>query len=165
MSKREKVILIVMVLTIIGGGYTYFFSSPSETVVVNPSPGVDQLNRFMTDIAKNLGNKGLSENDTYIFTKAASEWAKDPFLESGLTVLPELSVSQDEVVVEEVHFSYSGYLNIGNRKLAIIDGMEYEAGEELDQGGYFVKDISPVQVVIGISGGNSEWTLPLEETD
>ena len=166
MTTRERVILILMLLSIAGGGYFYFFSSPSETDVISPEKGAETLNKFMTDLAGTLKESKLSENDTYLLSRAETEWPKDPFLQPGLIVKSEVTVEKkEEVFDEEVNFTYSGYLDIGNRKLAIIDGMEYEIGEALKDGKYYIKKITPVQVVIGATKGNREIIFPLEELD
>ena len=44
--------------------------------------------------------------------------------------------------------SYTGFMEMGDKKFAIIDGLEYTAGDELVQGGFKVRSITPRQVVI-----------------
>jgi len=155
-----------MLLTITCGSYIYFFTSPSETDVISPEKGAETLNNFMTDLARTLEESKLSENDTYLLSRAETEWPKDPLLQPGLIVKSEVTVEKEEEVFhEEVNFTYSGYLDVGSRRLAIIDGMEYEIGEALEGGKYYIKKITPVQVVIGATEGNREIIFPLEEAD
>ena len=154
-----------MALAILGGGYIYFFSSPQDADIGIPAKGPDELNRFVIDLGKTLKSSELTKNDAFVLARAAKEWTKDPFLPPDLTVSSEASIDEEKLMVEDIDFSYSGYIDMGNRKLAIINGMEYEAGEALEQGVYIIKSISPVQVVIGASGGPQEVILPLEETD
>ena len=52
---------------------------------------------------------------------------------------------------------------MGDHSLAIINGIEYEAGDELDFGGHIVKSISPKRVVVGPAGDATNFILPLEE--
>ncbi|MFC1488429.1 hypothetical protein ACFL6B_01135 [Thermodesulfobacteriota bacterium] len=166
MTTRERVILILMLLTIAGGSYIYFFTSPSETDVISPEKEAETLNKFMADLARTLKESKLSENDTYLLSRAETGWPKDPLLQPGLIVKSEVTVEKkDEVFDEKINFTYSGYLDVGNRRLAIIDGMEYEAGEALEDGKYYIKEISPVQVVIGATKGNREIIFHLEEAD
>jgi hypothetical protein len=166
MTTRERVILILMLIAVAGGSYIYFFTSPSETGVINPEKGAETLNKFMTDLARTLKESKLSENDTYLLSRAETEWPKDPLLQPGLIVKSEVTVEKEEEVFDEkVNFIYSGYLDVGNRRLAIIDGMEYEIGEALKDGKYYIKKITPVQVVIGATKGNREIIFPLEESD
>ena len=39
-------------------------------------------------------------------------------------------------------------MQMGDKKFAIIDGLEYTVGDELEQGGFTVRSITPRQVVI-----------------
>ncbi|MBW1842012.1 MAG: hypothetical protein JRI75_09495 [Deltaproteobacteria bacterium] len=165
MAKREKVILILMVLTILGGGYIYFFSSPQDADIGIPVKDPDVLNRFVADVVGSLRSSEPTKNDRFVLARAASEWKKDPFLPAELNVTSEVSIDEDKVIAGDINFTYSGYIDMGNRKLAIINGMEYETGEALEQGVYILKRISPIQVVIGVAGGLQEVTLPLEEMD
>lgn len=154
-----------MVLTILGGGYLYFYSSPSEVGFAVPVSGPDDLNRFVADMATALRSAELSENDTFVLARAAMEWTKDPFLASGLQVTTEAPIDREKALVKDINFAYSGYIDMGDLKLAIINGLEYELGEALEGGRYIIKGISPVRVVIGVSGGTQEIILPLVEMD
>jgi hypothetical protein len=164
MSKREKIILIIMGLTVLIGGYIFLFTGSSETGRIDPEKKLKELNRFMSDVAKSLSRKDLSGKETYVLDRASAKWSRDPFLQK--TVSPE---SRKDIEIETSaiakSFSYSGYLEMGDRKLAVINGMEYEIGEEFGKAGYVVKGISPTRVVIGPPGGNVEIILSLEETE
>ncbi len=168
MSRREKIILIVMVLVIIGGAYSFFFSS-SETKDKDKKKAGGDLNRFVTEMADKLQKKDVSQTYKYIIARAQAEWTKDPFLPSEVDVTTKPgSKGYDETggpFGRDVNFIYSGYLNISNQKLAIINGVEYEVGENLEKAGYFVKSISPKQAVIGVKEGNNTIVLPLQEID
>ena len=55
---------------------------------------------------------------------------------------------------------------MGDKRLAIINGMEYETGDILESGGGIIRKIFPDHVVISPRGGNKKtMTLPMEETD
>jgi len=157
--------MIIMGMAILVGGYIFLFTGSSETGRVDPEKKLKELNSFVLDVAKSLGRKDLSGKETYVLDRASAKWAKDPFLEkAGLS--PE-SRKDIEIKTSAIakSFSYLGYLEIGDRKLAVINGMEYEIGEELGQAGYIVKGIFPARVVIGPAGENIEITLSLEETE
>ncbi|MBU0986869.1 MAG: hypothetical protein KKH68_06405, partial [Proteobacteria bacterium] len=70
-----------------------------------------------------------------------------------------------EAVSQEVSFTYSGYMETGNQRLAIINGMEYTVGEELEPGGYTVNSISANQVVIGVVGTDKIIVVEAKETN
>jgi len=70
---------------------------------------------------------------------------------------------QVERSAPEAGFTYSGYLEIGDRRLAIINGIEYETGDELAMGGYIVRGIYPNRVVIEVKWRKEKIIVPLEE--
>ncbi len=158
-----------MIIAVLFGGYSFFFTSPSKTDI--EGKGLEALNKFVVDVAENLRKKDLSETDNYIIQQALAEWKREPFVKPQLYVKPaeleeEDSDQEEEVITaQELNLIYSGYLEAVDKQLAIINGMEYEAGEMLGQEGYFIKNILPNRVVIGIMGRKNDIILPIEETD
>jgi hypothetical protein len=58
---------------------------------------------------------------------------------------------------------YSGFVEIGAKRLAIINGMEYEAGDRVIPGDLSVKTILPNKVIMTSPQG--EIVLPLQESE
>jgi hypothetical protein len=52
---------------------------------------------------------------------------------------------------------------MGDRKLAIINGVEYETGEELKFAGYIVERIEPLKVVIRDKEKQTIIIVPIKE--
>ena len=171
MPRREIIIIVLMIIAVLFGGYSFFFTSPSKTDIEGKGKGLEALNKFIVDVAENLKKKDLSETDNYIIQQALAEWKREPFVKPQLYVKPveleeEDSDQEEEVITaQELNLIYSGYLEAVDKQLAIINGMEYEAGEMLGQEGYFIKSILPTQVVIGIMGRKNDIILPIEETN
>ena len=151
MQKRQKVILAVMFIAVTYGVYSLFFSSPSKTGSVDSGKEIEELNNLVTVISKDLSNANVSGAYKHIIARAEAEWESDPFLETGLFMKSEVA-SQAEGSEQGVSFIYSGYLAVGSERFAIINGIEYEKGEELVLGGYVVHSISPNEVVIKVKG-------------
>ncbi|MGD9134444.1 MAG: hypothetical protein PVF78_12390, partial [Desulfobacterales bacterium] len=64
----------------------------------------------------------------------------------------------------QLNVSYTGFMQMGDKKFAIIDGLEYAAGEELERGGFVVRSITPNQVVIfSTDGSKKKFVFTLEE--
>jgi hypothetical protein len=168
MPRREIIIIVLMIIAVLFGGYSFFYTSPSKTDIEGKGKGLEALNKFIVDVAENLKKKDLSEADNYIIQQALAEWKREPFLKPQLYVkLEEEDSDQEEEVItaQELNLIYSGYLEAVDKQLAIINGMEYEIGEMLGQEGYFIKSIFPTRVVIGIMGSKNDIILPIEETD
>lgn len=176
MSNREKVILIVMVLVVLGGGYSLFFSGDDDkgSSVTATIFGKDQLEdtkKFVGDVREKVKKEMERPSDApYIIARASAEWGPDPFLERKKAVVFNAEAVKDDKVPdvspEELGLAYTGYLAAGDNILAVINGLEYGEGEKLEmEGGYIVKSISPVQVVIGREGSAGKIIVPLEETE
>ena len=140
-----------MLLTVAYGIYALFFegkgkSSTAPIAAVSATKQLENLNAFITKVAE-ASRAGLSKEDKYIISRAESAWKQDP-----LTTGPQLNVS------------YTGFMQMGDKKFAIIDGLEYTAGDELVQGGFKVSSITPRQVVIvSTDGSKKKFIFMIEE--
>ena len=156
-----------MALTVVWGAYTLFFSSPPKTASLSGgSKGLEQLNTFITKVAE-TSQSGLSEAEAYIIKQAESEWEQDPFVSVETTRDPQFM--QQEKAAEQTkpdyQIAYTGYIEMGDSRLAIINGMEYEVGDQLEPGGYKLRAITPTQIVIvSTQGKRNRFVLPLEDT-
>ncbi len=167
MSNREKVIVFVMVVVVLYGIYSFFFASSPKVAFHNPNKQLDETNQFVKDVADALKDD-LSEQQLYVLTQAKTEWRGDPFLKTQQpkkTVVEEKNTQKVSTSASKEHFVYSGYLQMGGRKLAIINGVEYELGNDVEKGEHIVKEIDPLRVVIGSpDNDNNNIVLLLDET-
>ena len=146
-----------MLLTVVYGIYALFFegkgkSSKTTTAAVSATKQLENLNAFITKVAE-ASRAGLSKEDKYIISRAESAWKQDPLTTVELTDRPEDEINrQKKQIIQttgpQLNVSYTGFMQMGDKKFAIIDGLEYAAGDELVQGGFKVRSITPRQVVI-----------------
>lgn len=146
-----------MLLTVVYGIYVLFFegkgeSSLTSTASVSATKQLENLNAFITKVAE-ASKAGLSKEDNYIISRAESAWKQDPLTTVELTDRPEDEIKrQKQQVIQttgpQLDVSYTGFMQMGDKKFAIIDGFEYAAGDELERGGFIVRSITPRQVVI-----------------
>ncbi|MBW1703468.1 MAG: hypothetical protein JRJ50_15420 [Deltaproteobacteria bacterium] len=152
MTKRERVILVLMFLVVAYGAYALFFSSTPKGTSKYSGGRSGELNKLITELSVGLTKEGPTETDIYIIEKAETKWVKDPFCEKKISVVKEKEeASKAEAEAE------------ADRKIAIIDGMEYKTGEEIVPGGFVIRAIYPNKIVIGIKGKEEEITVPLVE--
>jgi hypothetical protein len=165
MSKRERIILVVMGLVVLYGVYSLFLSSSPPSANVKFKKSASEISKFVTDMA-NILKDDFSGQHRYILSEARAEWPKDPFWVTKLP--PKIDVvveNTQKITVTEEEFAYTGYLKMGERKLAIINGMEYEQGHEMEREGHIVKEIDSLRVVIGPRDNNkNDIILLLDET-
>lgn len=161
MSKREQIILGFVVLAVLYAGYNYLGTSEKHSQIKTEEELTD-LKNLMADVTTQVNKAVLSDAEIFLIKRAEANWKRDPFLSPGVHV-KFTSDSEPEVSAQGLSFSYSGYLETGDKKLAIINNMEYEAGEMLAEGGFIVRSISANRVEIGVIGGKDTIILPLEE--
>ena len=162
MSKREKIILSAALLAVLYVVYSLFIASPSKPPSVDTEKKKTELTKVISDVSGNLSKEALDKADIYIIVSAEAEWTSDPF---SKTVLPKKSKARkrDKPLKQKVSFTYSGYVEMGDKRLAIINGIEYEIGEELELAGYIVEKIEPFKVVIRARKGQRRIIVPVKE--
>jgi hypothetical protein len=164
MTTREKIIVGFMVLAVIYGGYTVFLSSPREAAISSGDKELEALNSFVTKVAERT-KTDFSEQQAYILQKAQAAWKQDPLIQ----IQPKESREEQEArqpLVLKSKMLYSGFMQMGDTRLAIINGAEYEAGDRLEPEGLIVRSISPNHVVIGSADRkNKTVILPMEEIE
>ena len=141
-----------MLLTVAYGVYILFFegkgkSSTTPTAAISATKQLENLNAFITKVAE-ASRAGLSKEDKYIISRAESAWKQDPLTTVELTDRPEDEINrQKKQIIQttgpQLNVSYTGFMEMGDKKFAIIDGFEYAARDELQQGGFKVGSITP----------------------
>ena len=153
-----------MVITVVLGVYMIFFDSPKKTATINSEGAreLELLNTFITKVAEKT-KTGPSKKQAYALNKAQAAWKHDPFVQIDTKKI-EVDTGPEPVIDSRVQ--YTGFLQMGDRRLAIINGMEYEAGDHLEPGGFIIRNILSTHVVVVPPGENKKtMILPMEETE
>jgi hypothetical protein len=141
MSKREKIIIGVMVFSILFAlGYylTPTLTGPGE----KPGEQYAESEKIIQEIAAELKKVAASPNENYVIARAEAVWTKDPFYRK-IQPAPEKAAAGTREIV------YSGFVDMGDKTLAVINGSTYQVGEKLDFGtAFFLKSVEPSRVVI-----------------
>ncbi len=160
-GKREKIILGLMAIVVLYAAFEFLTSSKKEQ-------GVDmghksaELNTFVTDLTVNLGKDTSKNLSDLVFSRAEKEWTQDPFLDSKAYRL-WTEAKTPAKTVPKMEFAYTGYLEVGRKRMAIINGVEYREGEALDVKGFVLKTISSTRVAIEDRATKKLLNFPLQE--
>jgi hypothetical protein len=164
MTNREKIIVGLAALALSYGALELLL--PRAKVALVPQPqSLEGLNAFITKVA-DATRVGTAEASAFVIQKAEAAWKQDPFLEiqKAKTVKPP-----DKTTTETARLPnlvYNGFIELGSKRLAIINGQEYEAGDKLSPGGFTIKSILPTRVVIvSVQGEGAPIVLPLQESE
>jgi hypothetical protein len=164
-GKREKIILGMMAIAILYAAFD-FLTSNKKTQREDMGQKTTELNTFVTDLSTSLG-KDLSKNlGALVFSRAEKEWRQDPFLDSKAYKLwteAKMPAKETLAAAPKIEFAYTGYLEIDQKRMAIINGMEYGEGESLDIKGFVLKTVSPTRVAIENRTTRTLLNVPLQE--
>jgi len=158
------IILAVMVIAILYGAYELLWTK-KKGAPVDLAQKTSDLKTFVTGLSADIG----AEKDAaaLIFSRAEKEWTRDPFLDSQSQRAWSQTRTAAQAVAgigeKKIEFVYSGYLGLGKRSMAVINGMEYKEGESLDIAGFVLRSISPARVVIENRGSGATLNIPMQD--
>lgn len=165
MTNREKIIVGLAVLAVAYGAVELFLprvaSAPPKLAQTNE--GLTAFIAKVAEFAKPVaGNAGAA-----ILEKAEAEWRQNPFLKIQKPPPPPEPVSEKKAQEKgTARLAYSGYLDMGGRRLAIINGLEYEAGDKVEPGGLTIKSILPNKVImVYTQKEGNPIVLPLQDSE
>lgn len=153
-SIREIVLVTLMLAAVLYGVYDYFLASLPTPVGIGGGENTERIDTLITDASKVLEEGDGHSAYAALITGAEADWERDSFYVDtpstiGASYMPPVA--------------YTGYLEIGGKRMAVIDGVGYEAGDDLETGGYRVKRIGPSAVMIEEKKTGRGITVPLLE--
>jgi hypothetical protein len=160
LNKREIIIVVLMACAVLFAVYEIFFAGSAGKKAVMVQAGVTDASG---NIAAALMSDPLAAVNTYIITRAEANWQRNPFMERNAYkewTSREGAATRNAAAVKII---YSGYLDVGKKKMAIINGMEYGPGEKLEMEGYVLKEIRPSKVIIRNKNTGSDLEIFIQE--
>jgi hypothetical protein len=161
LEKRQIIILVIAALCVLYAAYEFLIAKPAaKKAPVQVAPVAESLNSNTR--TGDLTSYQVSKVDLYIKEKAERDWSKSPFWET--TAYREFVGKEAGVgAVQATKFIYSGYIDAGHKKIAIINGAEYGAGESLELKDQMLKSVTNAKVIIVNRKTGIEIQVPLEE--
>ena len=156
-----------MVVAILYGAYDFFIVPGTKSVSSDAGKKPAELAAFAADVTANMTKESLSTADAYAINRAETEWTQNLFMNSKdfnkWTEAKNIKTRGDGSAVAKTKFIYSGYIGMGSKWIAIINGVEYKEGDALDVAGFVLKSISPEKVVIEISETGTKLIIPMQD--
>jgi hypothetical protein len=164
MKRREAIILVIAAIALLYGALDYFVLSKK-----GPAGKEDAVTRelakitaFATTAGAQLNSaaaaKKVFSNVDYLIAKAESSWPSDPFIVYENDKAGDLLTSEENIP----DLFYTGFIQAGEKALAIINGMEYLPGEQIREIGFTVQSITASQVVL-VTETSREIILQIED--
>ena len=154
MSKRERIILGVMGAAILVSLIVLVWPSAAPpSPEMTPQKLADSKKAAEAQLAA-LERIQLTAREIHTVTGAQEPWPRDPL--GAKPPEPEAQVDRDK-------FRYTGYVRVGERSLAVINGREYQTGEQLESGGFEVGAITPEAVVLQDASHKQSVRVPYQD--
>lgn len=158
MSSREKFIVGLAAVALLYGLWSLLGSGPEtvdEPVGSKSAATIAMVQEVLKD------EPGDEKAVARVIANAQMPWLNNAFLLAGF--VPEKRVGRDdldEIQAEAKGIVYSGYLEMGGERIAILNNTEYRAGESVE--GFLVHEISPAK--ISLSRNNQKYEIVLQES-
>jgi hypothetical protein len=153
MNKRERSLLVAMSVALVAGGASLISDLSKRKGGPGPRSAPDLGIQVFADTQRaSLAILRLRPNERTALDKATGPWAESPFIDRvGGIRTGESTVSE---------FRYTGYMQLGDTRLAIVNGREYRTGETIKATDFIVETIEPDQVVLAVSQSSRRVTVP-----
>jgi len=159
-----------MVLAILYGAYELLFTGrKGPAAPVTAQQGVD-LTTFITDMSAVLGKDAPSRIDAQAIQRAEAEWLRNPFAPprndpqwAAARTAPQAATGAAAAGPAKASFNYTGYVDMGHKKIAIVNGNAYAAGDALDVEGYVLKGVTPSRITLINPESGRTLDVPLQE--
>lgn len=170
MSKREKIIMGCMIAAVLFGAYSLLFDSGSKKSLlkVKVSAQGPPIQQYVIELIGQLKKVDANAADTSLLNQAQGTLNRNPFYREVASAEDADAAVEMEKRIREApraaaHFSYTGYVEMGKTRLAILNGREFAEGDLLNAEGMYLKKISHTAVVIGIQGLPDTTTIEISE--
>lgn len=167
MKKREMIIVIIAAAALFYGALDFFVLSKQG--LKNDNDNIASELKEITALAETsesalteISSKTAFADVDYLIAKAESPWPGDPFITYDPDK-PDDDDDDEKIAAEDVPpLAYTGFIQAGQKVLAIINDMEYSHGETLKDIGYTVHSITSSHVVL-LTVSEKKIILQLQE--
>jgi hypothetical protein len=162
LKKREIIILAVAAIFVLYAVYVYLIADRLPGKKVETGKDSAKIETIISGLTEELNRNKLSDFDNYIIKRAQADWGKNPFLKRDL-YRAWLAKDSSGSGIAAVQIIYSGYVDTGKNKLAVLNGIEYRIGEELNEKNYILKNIMSSKVIIFNKRTGNNLEIPIQE--
>ena len=159
MTRREKIILAVTgVVAVAAMGYLFLGAGPSAPPAPVAQPQTQataQVRETAQALVRQAAPGGV---ETALMAALDKPWRVAVLYDKPLEARG--GAGRPSVVPR-----FTGYVELGSGRLAVIDGYEYLAGDTLEGGGYKVLAVSPDKVTLESLANGQRLDIPYDGQD
>ena len=161
MTRREKIILAVTgAVAVVAAVYLFLDTGPTAPI---PSAAPTQAQTQATAQARETAQAVVRQAapggvETALMAALDKPWRVAVLYDKPLEARG--GTGRPTVVPR-----FTGYVELGSGRLAVIDGYEYQAGDTLEGGGYKVLAVSPDKVTLESLANGQRLDIPYDGQD
>jgi len=169
LNTRQIVILGVMVLAILYGAYELFSSGRGKQLPADTAKKTADASALIGEMTAALAKDTPSPLEAHMIRRAEAAWPKDPFYERktyaewGAAKEAANAPGASMPGAPRVQFNYTGFVEWSGKRIAVINGNEYAAGDTLDVEGYMLKAVTPTRISVYNRETRRTFDIPLQE--
>jgi len=159
LEKRQIIILVVAALCALYAAYEFLIARPAAQKAKQQAASATE-SFDVSSLTGDLTGYKASGVDLYIEEKAEMGWGENPFWDRAAY---QEFVGREAIGSTAAKIIYSGYIDAGRKKVAILNGAEYVVGENLELEDYVLKSVKYSNVIIVNRKTGVELDVPIQE--
>jgi len=156
MTLREQVLVGLTTVVLAGGGVRFFLSGTEGAGDAAREPVMD-AEAFTARTRAGLDAVRLTSAERAVLDSARTVWTGRPFAPSDAP----LRAAAGKTV--SASYTYSAFVQAGERRFAIVNGREYSVNESLADGAAVVEVIEADHVVLRFKQDGGVQVIPFKE--
>jgi hypothetical protein len=165
LTKQQIILLSVMLLFIVGAIFYFLVPNKARKTVEDTGQKLAELKAFVSTVNASLA-KEAGGADSRVIGLAEAGWSGNPFYDKksykDWAVAKGLAKATEEPS-QKLNIRYTGYVEAGKEKIAIINGTEFSVGDTIGLDGYVLKEILPTKVVVQSRTNKAKIEVPVQE--
>lgn len=149
-KKRELIFISLAVVALIYGVVDFGIRSINKKSLPSGGGKVETSATFSL-ITEELGASAASQQETRgleILNAVSVVWPEGIFAE--ITSFVDHEKEEEALTLADKALIYSGYMTMGEKIFAVINGIEYRIGDIIE--GFFLKKIDPLEIIMEKNG-------------
>lgn len=150
-KKRELIFLTLAGISIIYGAINYVMrNSDKATISGGDTVLTETTFSLVTEELSEIARTKQEAKALGILNAISSTWPDSAFIDITSFVEEDEQHAEEEVLTLEETIIYSGYMNMGEKIFAVINGIEYMIGDIVE--GLFLQEINPMEIIMEKNG-------------
>lgn len=156
MTRREQVILAATgIVAVVGLGSLFLGDKPAGRPETPQAVQPQAMGQIRDEVLALTRQATAGKSEAALMAAIDKPWRADALYDKPLETR---NASSRPTAIPR----FTGYVELGSGRLAIIDGYEYQAGDSLEGGGYKVLAVSPDKVMLESLANGQKLELPYD---